>query len=209
MARPSISPEWEGQWDYFAENEPLGPSLYKRGKSKLPHIGDRLKGIFEPQVNNALALHIYGSATNITTAQQEMRNQKNFQIHPASDFRQYWDLLMVWLIFANLLLLPLSIAFFPDENIGWHIFYVICDLLFMTDVVFNFFTGYIVEESVVMKREKIIRRYLKGWFWIDLISSLPLEIIYLITESALANREDEAASELLNVGGGVLRKRNE
>lgn len=62
--------------------------------------------------------------------------------------RFYWDLLMLMLMMGNLIILPVGITFFRDENTpSWIIFNVVSDTLFMVDLVLNFRTGIIKEDN--------------------------------------------------------------
>lgn len=62
--------------------------------------------------------------------------------------RFYWDLLMLMLMMGNLIILPVGITFFRDENTAsWIIFNVVSDTLFMVDLVLNFRTGIIKEDN--------------------------------------------------------------
>lgn len=65
-----------------------------------------------------------------------------------SPSRFYWDLLMLLLMMGNLIVLPVGITFFRDENTpSWIIFNVVSDTLFMVDLVLNFRTGIVKEDS--------------------------------------------------------------
>lgn len=56
------------------------------------------------------------------------------------------------------------------------------DSLFFCDLMFTFFTAYEDERGIVIVEfKKIAANYLKGWFWLDLISTFPL---YLILDSS-------------------------
>lgn len=55
---------------------------------------------------------------------------------------------MLMLMMGNLIILPVGITFFRDENTpSWIIFNVVSDTLFMVDLVLNFRTGIIKEDS--------------------------------------------------------------
>ncbi len=48
---------------------------------------------------------------------------------------------------------------------------------FIIDLALNFFTGYWDRGILIMKRDVIIRHYLRSWFIFDLIASFPYEWI--------------------------------
>ena len=56
--------------------------------------------------------------------------------------RFYWDLGMLFLLVANLIILPVAISFFNDDlSIRWIAFNCLSDTIFMIDIVVNFRTG--------------------------------------------------------------------
>lgn len=66
------------------------------------------------------------------------------------------------------------------------IFELVVDALFALDIILNFFTAYIDQESslLITHPRLIARRYLKGFFLIDLIATIPFG--YILTESPIA-----------------------
>jgi len=55
---------------------------------------------------------------------------------------------MLVLMMGNLIILPVGITFFREENTpSWIIFNVVSDTLFMVDLVLNFRTGIIKEDN--------------------------------------------------------------
>jgi len=56
--------------------------------------------------------------------------------------RFYWDLCMLVLLVANLIILPVTISFFNDDfRPRWVVFYVGSDAVLLLDVLINFRTG--------------------------------------------------------------------
>jgi hypothetical protein len=59
-----------------------------------------------------------------------------------TDFRFYWDLCMLLLLVANLIILPVAISFFNDDlSTRWIAFNCLSDTIFLIDIVVNFRTG--------------------------------------------------------------------
>lgn len=57
-------------------------------------------------------------------------------------FRFYWDLCMLLLLVANLIILPVAISFFNDDlSTRWIAFNCLSDTIFLIDIVVNFRTG--------------------------------------------------------------------
>ena len=56
--------------------------------------------------------------------------------------RFYWDLCMLLLLVANLIILPVAISFFNDDlSTRWVVFNCLSDTIFLIDIVVNFRTG--------------------------------------------------------------------
>nr|XP_054755743.1 potassium/sodium hyperpolarization-activated cyclic nucleotide-gated channel 2-like [Lytechinus pictus] len=97
----------------------------------------------------------------------------------------YWDLLMLCLIMANVILLPVVITFFhnKDMSMGWIIFNCFSDTFFILDLICNFRTGIMnpkSAEQVILNPRQIAYHYLRSWFIIDLVSSIPMDYIFLL-----------------------------
>ena len=111
---------------------------------------------------------------------------------------------MLLLLVANLIILPVAISFFNDDlSTRWVVFNCLSDTIFLIDIVVNFRTGELTSdhktgitkvdgpgimqadnsEQVILDPKLIARDYLRTWFFLDLISSIPLDYIFLIFNS--------------------------
>jgi len=125
-----------------------------------------------------------------------------FLVHPDSSMRHRWDLCAIALVIYTTFLLPARTAFLwemwdtdgetPQEtDQRWDYFKVMdlfIDIFFMCDVCFNFVTGYMSQgdsDIVVMYGPMIAKRYLMGWFTMDVVASLPLDLMVIGTSSTL------------------------
>ncbi|XP_059574810.1 potassium/sodium hyperpolarization-activated cyclic nucleotide-gated channel 3 isoform X2 [Alligator mississippiensis] len=92
---------------------------------------------------------------------------------------------MLLLMVGNLIILPVGITFFKDENTPpWIVFNVLSDTFFLADLVLNFRTGIVVEDNteIILDPHTIKTKYLKSWFLVDFISSIPVDYIFLIVD---------------------------
>mmetsp|Transcript_50855 Transcript_50855/g.65111 ORF Transcript_50855/g.65111 Transcript_50855/m.65111 type:complete len:715 (+) Transcript_50855:178-2322(+) len=84
---------------------------------------------------------------------------------------------MLWVVID----VPFMVAFdIPvDVNVwDWHrIVSFVVDVFFMCDVVLNFNTGVEIGGIVSFDRVVIAKDYLKSWFWIDIVSAFPLDLV--------------------------------
>ncbi|XP_076826707.1 uncharacterized protein LOC143473545 isoform X2 [Brachyhypopomus gauderio] len=149
------------------------------------HSGQRQFGaMLQPGVNK-FSLRMFGSHKAVAMEQERLKSAGVWIIHPYSDFRFYWDLLMLLLMMGNLIILPVGITFFKDENTPpWIIFNVVSDTLFLVDLVLNFRTGIVKEDSteILLDPKAIRQRYLKSWFLVDFVSSIPVDYIFLMVD---------------------------
>ncbi|XP_056408229.1 potassium/sodium hyperpolarization-activated cyclic nucleotide-gated channel 3-like [Hyla sarda] len=140
--------------------------------------------LLQPAVNK-FSLRMFGSHKAVEIEQQRVKSAGFWIIHPYSDFRFYWDLIMLLLMVANLIILPVGITFFKDQNTPpWIVFNVLSDTLFLADLILNFRTGIVVEDNteIILDPHTIKMKYLKSWFLVDFVSSIPVDYIFLIVD---------------------------
>ncbi|XP_060111168.1 potassium/sodium hyperpolarization-activated cyclic nucleotide-gated channel 3 [Heteronotia binoei] len=144
----------------------------------------QLGAMLQPAVNK-FSLRMFGSHKAVEIEQQRVKSAGAWIIHPYSDFRFYWDLIMLLLMVGNLIILPVGITFFKDENTPpWIVFNVLSDTFFLADLVLNFRTGIVVEDNteIILDPHTIKMKYLKSWFLVDFVSSIPVDYIFLIVD---------------------------
>ncbi|KAL7551021.1 hypothetical protein ACHAWF_014220 [Thalassiosira exigua] len=112
---------------------------------------------------------------------------------PYSRFRSAWDLFLACLLCLLAFYIPFRVCFFwEDEEEASSIFIgeSVIDLLFAMDIALNFLTAYNDSETgILISHPKLIAlRYIKGFFFVDLISTIPFG--YILTQSpwAIANK---------------------
>jgi len=102
-------------------------------------------------------------------------------LHPFDEFRYKWDIstmvAMVWVIIDVPFVVAFDIEVDPHDW-DWHrCTSFVVDVFFMLDVLISFNTGVELAGIVSLNRFDIAREYLKSWFWIDLISGFPLDLV--------------------------------
>ena len=102
-------------------------------------------------------------------------------IHPFGRWRRAWEAALAALVLYSTLNAPLTIAFDIDDPPA----HVAADfgvtLFFLCDILTNFATGYADQgKVVVMERSKVVRRYVRGWLWLDLLAALPPLVAQLL-----------------------------
>ena len=102
-------------------------------------------------------------------------------IRSNNKYKIMWDVFVLGLVLIVSLVVPTRLAFAQSESQGYFIFYLCSDLIFLLDIFFTFFTSVSDKQQVdeISDRSFIARNYLKGWFWIDFISILPLDVVLI------------------------------
>ncbi|CAI2372437.1 unnamed protein product [Moneuplotes crassus] len=127
------------------------------------------------------------------------RNKKCiFRAHLGNRLR--WEIFIILLAIWNGFSIPYSVAFLdPDrENIGWVIVNSLTDFMFFLDVVINCRTTFIDEKTSeeIFDPKLILKQYLKGRFWLDIIASLPFD---LIAKPFLSGNGDSSLFQMLGI----------
>ncbi|KAL1129667.1 hypothetical protein AAG570_012612 [Ranatra chinensis] len=111
---------------------------------------------------------------------------------------------MLLLLVANLIILPVAISFFNDDlSTRWIAFNCLSDTIFLIDIVVNFRTGIMQQdnaEQVILDPKLIAKNYLKTWFFLDLISSIPLDYIFLIFNQVRKSQDFSESFQILHAG---------
>lgn len=106
---------------------------------------------------------------------------------------------MLIMMMGNLIIIPVGITFFSDQNTTtWLVFNVASDTIFLVDLVMNFRTGIVNEESseIILDPKVIKMNYLKSWFVVDFLSSIPVDYIFLIVEKGFDSEVYKTARAL-------------
>ena len=118
--------------------------------------------------------------SNDDTARQGKKVRAIFL--PNSKFRAYWDICLmlfsVWFAVSILLRIALVLPDSVDGTVGWLAIDFFMDLCFVVDMYLNFTCfPFILNGTVVSEQEAIRSHYLKGWFGVDMLACLPLELL--------------------------------
>ncbi|XP_062337575.1 potassium/sodium hyperpolarization-activated cyclic nucleotide-gated channel 2-like [Osmerus eperlanus] len=166
--------------------------------SQASFMQRQFSNMLQPGVNK-FSLRMYGSQKAVEREQERVKSAGNWIIHPYSDFRFYWDFTMLMFMVGNLIIIPVGITFFKDETTTpWIIFNVVSDTFFLMDLVLNFRTGIIIEDNsdIILDPKTIKKKYLKTWFIVDFVSSIPVDYIFLIVEKGIDSEVYKTARAL-------------
>ena len=107
-------------------------------------------------------------------------------IHPLARGKRIWDAFLAVAVIYNAVFCPFHLAFNVRMSSFHELMYRVVDVVFIVDIFVNFNTGfYDAGNNLVMDRQRISDRYITSWFSIDVISSIPLDLVF--RESSLTD----------------------
>ena len=107
-------------------------------------------------------------------------------INPNSKFKFFFDIIIFLFSFYYIIFFPIILCYYPilsSDFKSWYLMInIIIDLFYIIDLIIGFFTAYYdIEEIFIKKLTEISVNYLSGWFLIDLLSAIPFNTIFAIT----------------------------
>ena len=79
---------------------------------------------------------------------------------------------MVFIVYLAITV-PYKICFNVIYQGVWAYLDIIMTLFFLVDILIEFNTGFYLKGALVLDRKAIARNYLKFWFWMDFVASVP------------------------------------
>ena len=124
-----------------------------------------------------------------------------YVFNPNNLWRQMWDLIAVTLcLIYSALRVPYVIAFDMDEFAeinGWFIMNRIVDFVFLADILVIFLTAYQDGRHFVVKYRLIACQYARTWLLLDLVSSVPLDLMFWLHDTGNDTDNNTARSTKL------------
>lgn len=120
---------------------------------------------------------------------------------------------MAWVVID----IPFIVAFDIQNPLNngwdWHRgLLLVIDIFFMCDVLLNFNTGVEIADgnghkTVSLNRCDIFKDYMSGWFWVDIVSAFPLDLVLSETNDSGDGGGGEGANRLtkLSKAGRIVR----
>ena len=123
-----------------------------------------------------------------------------------SSTRINWDIFVILCILCYVFVMPLRVAFsttsaadFLHARGRWLWVEFALDVIFIADVCLNFRTSFRLSSGRVVEDSRLIaERYLKSWFLVDLVSSLPIEVATFVLQSHLT-RDTESTLKFVRI----------
>ena len=106
------------------------------------------------------------------------------------------------LIIYEMIMIPFRMSFESDD-FSFEILATIdpfVNFMFLTDILLNFNTGIYYKGEPCYKRSVITREYLKLWFWLDLFSSFPYDMVF---NAIFGDSESSSSSSVSQIQTGA------
>jgi hypothetical protein len=108
---------------------------------------------------------------------QTMNKKPGCLFLPSDKFTNFWQSMITIVLFYVTFMLTFELTFITNPNLFFRISEYITSVLFTLDIFFNFNLSYYKStQKLVYSRKKIAIKYLKFWFWMDIISAFPFYI---------------------------------
>lgn len=117
---------------------------------------------------------------------------------PDSPFKKWWNVVVVLLVMYNTLFIIIVICFnkYRSDGLYWYdassdtldvtpmVFDYLVDIFFAVDIYLTFRTTFFDQENELVLDKKVISRtYLKSWFPVEFIATIPFELFGLAEKS--------------------------
>ncbi len=109
-------------------------------------------------------------------------------INPDSEKKIFWELFILLLTVLCTFILPLSVVFNRGDSAAMVIFDILVTIFFSVDIYLNFHTAYEEKRHLITDGKLIARRYVRGWFFWDLIATLPFSLVFSGISGLLLSR---------------------
>ncbi|KAF5888946.1 potassium voltage-gated channel subfamily H member 8, partial [Clarias magur] len=106
-----------------------------------------------------------------------------------STFKAGWDWLILLATFYVAVTVPYNVCFIGDEDLtrSTTVTDIAVEILFITDIVFNFRTTYVsTSGQVIFDARQICIHYMTTWLVIDLVAALPFDLLYSFSVSVVS-----------------------
>ena len=117
----------------------------------------------------------------------------NFYIPPSSIYIKIFDIIMFISSLVYFIYIPYLLSrnlFYSKYNKLLKIILMFIDIVYIVDLVINFFRAYQeFDERLIKKAKKIILHYLNSWFLVDLLQAVPFFTLFDFIENQSKNRE--------------------
>ncbi|KAL7685036.1 putative potassium channel, voltage-dependent, EAG/ELK/ERG, rmlC-like jelly roll [Plasmopara halstedii] len=115
--------------------------------------------------------------TNIKSERVLLRG--TYLFHPQEPSIVLWQFFVGIGIVYSIIVVPFRLGYDVDAVGGWYVLEMTIDGFFLVDILVNFRTAYFDDErKLIYEPRTLFWRYAKGWFLLDLISTVPIDELF-------------------------------
>lgn len=93
-------------------------------------------------------------------------------------FKSVWNVLLIILLVYTATYMPYKICFVDDSSQASDVVDTLVDCLFAFDIIVNFLSAAEMSDGTIAYQPKVIaKKYVKSWFFFDLIAVFPFQQI--------------------------------
>ena len=128
----------------------------------------------------------------------EEQNESDYYISPNNYFIKIFDMIvfmaaMIYFVYVPTLF-SRNLIISPERS---NIMLILIDIIYIFDLIFNFFRAYQnFDENLVSNRKHIFQHYLKSWFFIDFIQSIPYFSLFKYLDNLHMKNENRYTNSL-------------
>ena len=169
--------------DGNVDGEILNQNIIIKSKFDLPQLNYNRNKSYKEKFRFYGRGGIIEDSLDENESDEEYEIEDGFLINPETTTFFIYDMIIAFSALYCLIFCPYEIMniCFCDNNLNRYNFYInyFIDILFIIDVIVNFFLQYYdKKEKLVKNRKKIFEYYIKGCFFFDFLTSLPFNLIY-------------------------------
>jgi len=129
-------------------------------------------------VSSSAAIEALYKGSAGKTVRGRLESLKKKFAKPTSRLQRSWQQFVFALMIYNIVAIPFRVVFNTGLYGVWYFLDYLADAVFILDIVTKFHLRYIKDGVLVDNSAKVKERYLKGWFAVDVLASLPLDLFY-------------------------------
>ena len=143
-----------------------------------PAVPRRKSSVYDSKVKNTLLVRMgSGRKTRQLDHQFNVLHHQGI-LHPQETIRVQWDIILTIAIIYSTIAVPYRIGFESMATGSMKVFENCLDIFFFLDILVNFQTAYFDNDRrLVYNRRKISLRYLRTHFVLDLLSTIPVDLV--------------------------------
>jgi len=115
--------------------------------------------------------------------EEEEETEPFWIILPDNKLKKRWNLWIGVLLVYTGIFVPLRVAFYDETTLFMLAFECLVDFFFITDICLTFISAYEKNNVIETRHRQLASTYLRGWFLIDVLSSIPFQLLEVAIEN--------------------------